>query len=258
MASRRVGALEMSLVELFLGPGGHGMPVSTPPVITLGTLALSLNVPAARLVPLVEEGWLVATVDLNGAPPTMQTPLQSPPQPALLWLRQWFQPARAKVLFSRADVAELTGLTEKAVTRLAARCRIPVSYEPALSGLVFSAWAVKRLMLAEAGGSGEATTQRYDRQALLWMLLEKDPKRALAPPDFSDALEDELARVARLPEPARTLRATALWEQWQDVKLLAQGVAGSEASQASQASQARVQQKLAKADLKFSHLRPRS
>lgn len=213
-------------------------------------MALSLNVPVARLVPLVEQGWLVNTANLNGGPVTSQTFVQSPPQPALLWLRQWFQPARAKLLFSRADVAELTGLTEKAVTKLAAICRVPVSYDPALGGLVFSAWAVKRLLMAEASGgvaAVETGSQRFDRQALLWMLLEKDPKHALAPPSFDETLERELTRAANLPESARTMRATSLWEQWQDVKLLADSVRGAVPNAG----------RLAKADLQFSRLRPR-
>ena len=183
---------------------------------------------------------------------TSQTFVHAPPQPALLWLQQWFQPARAKLLFSRADVAELTDLTEKAVTKLAAVCRIPVSYEPALGGLVFSAWAVKRLLMAEASGgvaAVETDSQRFDRQALLWMLLERDPKRALAPPSFDEALEQELSRVAALPEPARTLRSMALWEQWQDARLLADTISRGDLARSSSPD-------ASGADLSFSRSRP--
>ena len=249
MAKRRTARVReaVSLTELFQPDGSE--PAVAASLITLGTLALSLNVPVSRLVPLVVEGYLhspASNVTVADPPPNSYTYVETPSQAALLWLRQWFQPARAKLLFSRADVAEILELSERGVVALAAHCRVPVSYDPALDGLVFSVWAVKRLLMAQASGGVEALRdngQRFDRQALLWMLLERDPKRMLDPPDFDDALEDELARAAKLPEPSRTARAVALWDQWQDARLLAEAAGGVDPA------------KVERLDMQFSQLR---
>lgn len=233
-----------------------------PTPITLGNLAVGLNVPVARLAPLVREGYLrlVQQSPHPALEPRLDSSsyIESPPQRALLWLRQWFQPARGKQLFSLADMAELLMATDKEVVWLAARAGIPVNYEAALGGLVFSAWSAKKLLREQAsttkakgGGrvSKPSAVRRFDRQALLHMLLEADPRRALQPPDFDDLLEEEIERVAGLPAEQRRRRALALWEQWQDAKKVAEAVRpASESAVADQRRQVEL-------DLKFERLK---
>lgn len=190
------------------------------PEITLGALAVSLNVPTMRLRPLAEHGYLTITKPsslLSGIVVLM------PPQRAVRWLRQWFQPARAKTLFSAADIADLLNLPQREVVKLAARFDLPTSYEAALGGLLWSTWSVKRMLAAVSGQAVPAALgMRFDRQAMLHAVLETDPARALRPPTYSDALEAEIARVAALPPTERALRSAALWGQWLDAKAVAE------------------------------------
>jgi hypothetical protein len=130
-------------------------------------------------------------------------------------------------------VASLLDLTKKQVIQLAARVGLQVTYEAALGGLVFSAWAVKRL-LVEHASNGANRGGRLDRQALLHAILEDDPARALDPPTFERRLEDEIARVADLDEPVRSLRATELVAQWRDAKRVAQAASQQATTQPTQ------------------------
>ncbi len=209
----------LTLRELF----ADGEGVGDPPTVTLAELARDLVCSPVRLVSLVREGWLRRADGLPAqAKLTLQTEVEQPPPAAISWLRTWFLPARAKPLFSKADVAELLDLPEREVVLLAARAGVPVTHIPALGGdgLAFSAWAVKRLLLEKAGGSATRRA-RFDRIALLHAILEDDPAQTLSPPTFDRALEQEIARVARLDEPARSLRAGELIAQWRDAERVA-------------------------------------
>ncbi len=218
----------LTLRELFAsGEWGDGS--GDPPAVTLADLARDLACSPVRLVSLVRESWLRRADGLPAqAKLTLQTEVEQPPPAAMSWLRTWFLPARAKPLFSKADVAELLDLPEREVVLLAARAGVSVTHIPALggNGLTFSAWAVKRLLLEKAGGSATRGA-RFDRIALLHAILEDDPSLALSPPTFDRALEQEIARVARLDEPARSLRAGELIAQWRDAERVAEAGTGA-------------------------------
>lgn len=207
----------MSVSELFDPDTAiDGLPA---PEITLGALAVSLNVPVARLLPLATAGYLTITKP-SSLPSTCV--VQMPPQRAVRWLRQWFLPARAKTLFSAADIADLLNIPQREVIKLAARFDLPTTFDAALGGLLWSTYAVRQLMRALSGeASAERVLPRFDRQAMLHALLETDPKRALLPPTYAQHLEEEIIRVAALPEDQRHLRAAALWGQWLDAKAIA-------------------------------------
>jgi hypothetical protein len=130
----------------------------------------------------------------------------------LLWLRSWFQPAQAKPLLSARDVAELLQVEESTIPGLAAAHDVPPLFDPAL-GMVFSVWAVRRLLM-EVLSAGV----RFDRIALLWFLVG-DPKKTC--PEFEQQLENEIERIASLPEPARSIRRDNLLAQWRDAKICA-------------------------------------
>ena len=161
-------------------------------------LARELNVPPSRLMPLIEQGY-IRRVDGE----TVETPLPA----AMLWLRGWFQPVQAKPLLSQADMAALLNVEERAIPALAAAHDAPVVFDPAL-GLTFSVWSARRLLMEVLG-----TGTRFDRQSLLWFLIGNPAK--LAPP-FNQALEDEIQRIAKLDEPARSIRRENLLNQWRD------------------------------------------
>lgn len=195
------------------------------PVITLATLAKSLNVPIGRLIPLAQHGYLCgrSVGELSG-----DSYVDALPEAALRWLRQWFMPARAKLLFSMGDVAELMKLPSRRVLEVAAAHDVPVMYDEALGGHLFSAWAVKRLLtirmlpVTRRGKSAsQSDGERFDRQALLWRLMEGDPQRAGKLPTFDEALEEEIERVAKLEEPMRGLRARKLMDSFRQTRLVA-------------------------------------
>lgn len=204
------------------------------PVISLGTLATSLGCTVARLLPLAEHGLL----RLHSAPPlSSQSFVEALGEPALLWLRGWLQPAQAKPLLSQQDMAALLEVSVADVAALAAQHNVPAVWEPALGGLVFSVWAARQLLLAAVQGRPEAGP-RWDRAALVAMLLEGDPEAMLRPASmtYSEAIDAEIARVAALPEPSRGLRAAALLEQFEDARRVCDSARTQTAATAAAAS----------------------
>lgn len=208
----------MSVSELFDRETAiDGLPA---PEITLSALAISLNVPVARLLPLASAGYL--TITKPSSTPAHCVVL-APPQRAVRWLRQWFLPARAKTLFSAADIAELLNLPARDVLRLAARFDVPTTFDSALGGLLWSTYAVRMMFRAISGlPEEERLVPRFDRQAMIHALLEGNPAKELSPPKYTDALEQEIKRVAQLPEDLRRIRAAQLWDQWLDARVVAE------------------------------------
>lgn len=132
--------------------------------------------------------------------------------------------ARERPLFTRAEVAELLGCSLLDVLKLAAAYNIGWVQSSTGTGPQFSARAVKQLIRATLATrdstTGPALT-RFDRAALVWYMLDGVPARAAKPPDYRVRFEQELARVARLEEPARSVRIAELQSAWQDAKVIA-------------------------------------
>jgi hypothetical protein len=207
----------MSVSELFDPETAEdGQPA---PEVSLSALALALNVTPSRLISLVTHGYL--TLVRHSAVPGASV-VRLPPKRALDWMRGWFLPARAKALFSAADIADLLNIAQRDVVKISARYGLPTTFDPGLGGLLWSTFAVRQMMRALGGEvAAERVLPRFDRQAMLHALLETDPKRAPVPPTFSQQLEDEIRRVSALPEDQRRLRVAALWDQLQDAKTCA-------------------------------------
>jgi hypothetical protein len=210
----------------------------TLPPVPLASLATTLGVPVTRLIPLVSQGYLRAVDPPAPAPPVLPVPsghtLISPPNPrALLWLRNWFQPAHAKLLFSLADAAALLEITVPDALILAESHQIPLMHDPAL-GFMLSTRAMKGLILKALGSRlgrvGDPEGVRFDRVSMIWAMMKGDPAEALRPPRYSEELERELQRVAKLTEPTRTQRMHELWDALRDcaelVKVLRAGKEG--------------------------------
>jgi len=203
------------------------------PVITLGTLATSIGCSVTTLVPLAEAGFL----RLKSAPPlTSQSYVEVVPEAAVVWLRSWIQPVQAKPLFSAADLADLLEVTTAEVVKVAAQHAIPTAWEPGLGGFTFSVFAARQLILAVVQSRQVAVeAPRWDRQAMLWLLLEGDPEAAFrqVPLTYSEAIEKEITRTLSLEGPARSLRAAALIERFEDARRLLAAAAASHGSQTS-------------------------
>lgn len=183
------------------------------PAMTMGNLAVALNVPLSRLEPLALHGWIKLR---SAGPITSKSLITSPTEAAISWLRQWFQPVFAKPMFSRLDVAQLLDIDAKDVLELAAAHDVPVIYDPAM-GHMFSVWATRNLLKKVLSG-GREDSIRFDRIAMLWHLMEGDPQRVAEIPRFDEKLEQEIARVAQLAEPMRSTRSMALVSQFQDAR----------------------------------------
>lgn len=176
----------------------------------------------SRLVPLAQQGYL-RLVNPAQQRISSDTLVESPPAAAILWLRSWFQPVHAKPLFSREDVGALLEVSAPEVLALAASYGIPVTFDEAL-GWLLSTFAARQLVLKVLSARAGTGMQRMDRQALLWFLLEDDPKRALAPPTYNEATERALAAAAEMNEPARSVRTQELLDAMHDAERLAAGV----------------------------------
>jgi hypothetical protein len=185
--------------------------------ITLGALATSLGVTVSQLAPMVREGLLKKRSEENLI--TSRTLIDAVPEPALTWMKGWFLPARAKQLFSVENLSDLLGIPMREVLPLAARHDVPVQREPSL-GFTFSVWAARTLI--ERCLRSREHAQRFDRIALLHMLLGESPEKAAAPPVFDEELEAELARVAQLEEPTRGLRTIEILSALNDARMLAE------------------------------------
>lgn len=230
------------LRDILQQQGGELDPPSRPP-ITLMMLAKELNVAGSRLVPLVEYGWLQraeqftdqtsGTAGSSLPPLTSSSLLRSPSPAAITWLRQFFLPPQAKPLFTVDDVQGLLAeagvvMELEDVATLAADYQTPCQFDPGLGGKsgrgLLLSWQSTRKLLLEvlAGGRRQEWAQvRFDRQAMLWLLLGKSPAAATRAPEFDEQLEEEISRVAKLPEPQRSIRAAALLDQWEDAKAIA-------------------------------------
>lgn len=198
----------ITLRELFVG-------TEELPSITIGTLAKSLNVPVAKLVPLVKEGYLLA---MSSGDITAASYVEGISVDAVNWLRHWFMPARNKPLFNLEDVAELINANGRKVMKLAASEGLPVMFDPAF-GHMFSAMTVKKLMMLKEG-KRQRGANRFDRQALLWRIMEGDPEQAVKMPSFKQSMEDEIERIGSLDEPARGIRSRALLASMREVKTI--------------------------------------
>ena len=201
-------------------------PDAEPLLTTLGTLATSLSSTVSALEPLLCAGYIVAR---SSPPYSSLTQIEQPPAAAITWLRSWLQPAVAKPLFTLRDAADLLEVAPREALAMAADYDIPLTHDEAL-GHLLSVWGMRKLLVSSLRGKPEADdAARFDRLAVIHWLVG-DPSRVTRPPRFDEQLEQEISRVAALPEPTRSLRAAALIDQFRDARVVAEA-AGVEVSQ---------------------------
>lgn len=230
---------DIPLLRDILQQQGGELDLPTRPPITLAMLAKELNVIVGRLVPLVEFGWLALVDGQIAASISPSILIQCPSPAAITWLRQFFLPPQAKPIFTIEDVQGLLAeagvdLPLDDIARLVTDYGIPCQFDPGLGGKsgrgLLLSWQSARKLVLEVltGGRRQEWNQvRYDRQAMLWFLLQRDPSLASRPPDFQEKLEEEISRIANLPEPQRSIRAATLLEQWEDAKAVANSLTTS-------------------------------
>jgi len=181
--------------------------------ISLPELAKELRVRPERLKPLFEHGYLRTGEGFT---------VIKPPPAAMSWLRTMFTPIMMRPFLPTQMAADLIGCAIKDLRSLCLLYNIPL-HQDAVFGELISVNGFHKFFEAL---HHFREPSRFDRQALLGMLLTARPDYRRAPKAlrFSRRLDREIARIAKLKEPDRTERALALWESISDAKTVAAAV----------------------------------
>jgi hypothetical protein len=179
--------------------------------ISLEALADRIEAPPEKLRPLVDNQYLRV---LMPSEQFEQTVVACPGQRATEWLKSMFQPLKMRPFIPLNEVGRLWRITERKVMRLCGTYKIPVQSDPVF-GELMSFGALKRFNRARRKYQGT----RFDRAALLrYYLSEIERVPWKKPPNYSDRLEIEIYRIARLKEPWKTIRSVYLIEAFRDAR----------------------------------------
>ena len=209
-----------SLMPPAFVPSALHNPIQTARAIPLSELARMLDVDAARLLPAIEHGYIRL---ICSDPPTVY----EPPPAAVEWLGAMYQPIALRPLIPIDMVASMENFRPIDIRNLCLGYDVPISSDPVF-GEILSLSAFYKL---HKHLHRYREPSRFDRQMLLVMFLHAaDPsnyRKVVNPPEFSRKLEDEIQRVSKLPEPARTDAALRLWDALESAKKVAECVAAS-------------------------------
>lgn len=178
--------------------------------VRLPDLAAELNIPVERLQPLLDHEYLRRIA--------FDAVIRPEPE-AMAWLRTMFLPLPLRPCLTSAMVSDIVDCTTAELRTLCLMYDIPLQSDPVF-GELMSISSFHRFLNAYHHFK-EPT--RLDRQGLMEMLLEALPygegfERAIPNLKFSQRLDMEIRRIARLPEPDRTMRAVAFLGAYRDAK----------------------------------------
>lgn len=198
----------------------ESLSTSTIGLISLGNLAQLIDAPVERLRPLVEQRYLRV---LSPDPEFDRTIIARPGQRATEWLRNMFQPLQMRPLIPLKEAGKLWDINEREVLKYCQVGKIPVHSDPVFGNLItFN--ALKSLARARAKYH---KPKRFDRAALLrYYLSEIEGVRWKEPPPYSQSLEEEIERIARLKEPVRTIRSVELLLAFRDARRVTEYLRG--------------------------------
>ena len=190
--------------------------------ISIKDLAAMIEAPGELLRPLVDHGYLRL---VKASPFFERTIVARPSQRATEWLRNMFQPLKMRPLIPLKEAGKLWGITEREVLKYCRIAKIQVQSDPVFGNLI-SFSALKSLARARAR---YYKPKRFDRAALLrYYLSEIEGVRWKDPPPYSQRLEEEIHRIARLKEPWRTVHSARLLATFEDAKAIADYCRGQE------------------------------
>jgi hypothetical protein len=183
--------------------------------ISLRELSLELKCSEDQTRLLAKHGWL--TVIREHEMP--QLFLVGKPKPAAMtWLRQTTGMIPMIPMIPVRHVAEL--LATRGVKTLLLEHGIQVYVDAALGELITVASFHRLFNLIYPWH----LRSRYDRQMLLAVLTGIDAGSGSAfvkPKPYDQKLEDEIRRVARLPQPQRSIRGMEIYDAYKDAKTIA-------------------------------------
>src|ERR1700728_1213370 len=194
-------------------------PVPANDQITLEQLSRELHTDVRRLYSVIAAGYLRA-LRLTDDPDT--TIVARPYPAALEWLTGMMAPLRLRPMLPLEGVALVIGMKVKDVRLMALHYGIPLSLDP-LFGELISTTGYNRLLRAQYE---LRNPMRTDRQAMLETFVRmnrnvKDYSKAKRLP-YSKRLEREIVNICKMPEPNRSLRATALWAAYKEASTVAE------------------------------------
>lgn len=179
--------------------------------ISLVDLARELKIKPDRIPPLIIEGYL--RLAESGSTP-YNCMVEKPAPAALEWLKSMYAPLKKRPFVPIEDVATIFKLTPTALRQYMLHYNIPSTLDP-LFGELVSIQALRRLhqCFLEA-----RSPLRMDRGEIALFLAGiagiPFPKKR----NFDQRLSPEVTRIAKLPEPQRTMRALKLVTDWQDAE----------------------------------------
>ena len=171
-----------------------------------------LGVTTERLRPLVENGHLRVRVPSDSLSSTI---VARPGQRALEWLRTMFQPLEMRPVIPLKEVGKLWRTTEREIIATCKHYRIPIYSEPVF-GYLMSFDSLKRYGRARRKYHKPKPLDRAGFLRFYRSEICHEPWKS--PPRYSERLEMEINRIARLPQPHRTFRSMALIEAFQDAR----------------------------------------
>ena len=204
----------MSRPKKLIRPETHiGIPFGQ---MKLNELAYQLKVPTDRLLPVIVGGYIKKVKD--SYPHNAKHIVVERPSSALIaWLKQMLRPMAMRPLLTLKEIADILGMKETALRNLCKTDkRIKFHRDPAFGELISPRnlfFLIKRLPKNHGAPS-------FDRARLLQFLTGNPvgTKMRFQVLPYSQQIEREIKRIAKLPEPYRTLRAIALYEAMEDAK----------------------------------------
>ena len=187
--------------------------------VTPTQLAAELGVEPIRLLPLIEHGYLKVH---QVSPVLVIRPLPA----AMEWLSMMFRPLPMRPVLPTHMAAEMFGMDEIGFRQLCVAYNIHLYSDPAfgehISVVGFHAFYRALHHFREPS--------RFDRAGLLNILWSALPSKNRAPRHlpFDKRLDEEIRRIALLPEPLRTEQAVLLWEAYSDAVAVSDAVAQTE------------------------------
>lgn len=160
---------------------------------------------------LIDHGWLHLI-----SPGTVGKPAPG----ALIWLKQAIGPIPMIPMVPVRHLKELLDTTPQAIKRIILDQNIPLYLDPVLGELI-SVAGFHRLFNRLYPWHER---RRFDRQMMFAILTDIDPGAAYPfyrPLAYDKMLEVEMARIAKLKEPMRSLRAQELYDAFRDAKTVA-------------------------------------
>lgn len=143
--------------------------------------------------------------------------VELPPPAALAWLKQMLQPLPLRPLFKIDEVLQMSGLNKKLFRQIILAWEIPLHYDHFLGELMSP---VSLIQLINALHSLREPL-RFDRAVLLNWMQGLGSDRQIKPKlPYSKLIEDEIARIAQLKEPERTMAARGFYYAFKDARTI--------------------------------------